>query len=344
MSTCTCESPAGRIKKRFKPEHLRLWPAGVTAILAMPNTSPPITDRAEMLRARDLHEGAFCDIGIFYGATDDNAEEIAQNADLACGLKIYLNDTFGPLRVETLAALRSHFEAWPAHKPIVLHAEELSVAESIGMSATYGKPVHIAHVSRGEEIRLIAAAKEAGLPVTCEVAPHHLFLCVEDFERLGPYGDMPTALGQPEGSRNQLWSFMDFVDCIATDHAPHTRAEKESDSPPPGVPGLETTLPLMLTAVDEGRLSLERLIELTSVRPAQIFGINTPQESEVDIEIGPRWTLPASGWFTQPDWSAFAGMEVTGRVLATRLRGETVYENGRILAAAGSGQVLFEQA
>ena len=335
--------PGGTHKETLQTGTSAALAGGVTALLAMPNTSPPITSRAEMLRARELHQGAYCDLGIFYGATDDNAAEIAQSADLACGLKIYLNDTFGPLRVETLAALRSHFEVWPAHKPIVLHAEKLSVAEAIGMSATYGKPVHIAHVSRGEEIRLIAAAKEAGLAVTCEVAPHHLFLCAEDFERLGPYGDMRPRLASPE-DRATLWEFMEFFDCIATDHAPHTRDEKESGSPPPGVPGLETTLPLMLTAVEEGRLSLERLIELTSERPAELFGIRTPAESEVDIEIGPRWTLPERGWFTQPDWSAFAGMEVAGRVLATRLRGETVYEKGRILASAGTGQVLFEQA
>jgi carbamoyl-phosphate synthase/aspartate carbamoyltransferase/dihydroorotase len=109
-----------------------------------------------------------------------------------------------------------------------------------------------------------------------------------------------------------LWANLDVVDCIATDHAPHTVAEKRGPEPPPGVPGLETMLPLMLTAVHEGRLTLERLIELTSTNPRRIFDLPQPPDSFVEVEIGPARELPEPGYHTRPDWSPFAGMTARG--------------------------------
>lgn len=332
--------PGGEHKETVASGTSAALAGGVTAVLAMPNTSPPITDGASLDAARAAHAEARCDVGIFLGATDDNAEAAAAAAAGACGLKIYVNETFGPLRVEALPTLAAHFAAWPRGKPIVLHAEEVAVATAIGLGATYGQHVHIAHVSRAQEIELIAAAKQAGLRVTCEVAPHHLFLCETDLPRLGTFGLMRPPLARP-ADRDALWSHLDAVDCIATDHAPHSREEKAGPKPPPGVPGLETTLPLMLTAVHEGRLTLERLVELCSTTPARLFGIETPNESSVEVEIGPARQLPERGWQTKPDWSAFAGMTVHGRVLRTTLRGQVVFEDGRITARPGAGRVLF---
>ncbi len=314
---------------------------GITAVLAMPNTKPPITDGAGLDAARAIHAAeARCDVGLYLGATDSNAIEAAAAADRACGLKIYLNDTFGTLRIETLSALRAHFVAWPKNRPIVLHAEQTNVAVSIALARVHGRSVHIAHVSRAEEIELIADAKAAGLDVTCEVAPHHLFLTEDDIPTLGAFGHMRPPLARP-ADRDALWAHIDVIDCIATDHAPHTRDEKAGESPPPGVPGLETTLPLMLTAVHDGRLTLDRLVELTSTWPAARFGIQTPGESQVEVEIGPAWVLPERGWRTAVDWSAFAGMTVRGRVVSTELRGQVVFDGNEVLAAPGSGRVLF---
>ncbi len=138
--------------------------------------------------------------------------------------------------------------------------------------------------------------------------------------------------------RDALWANLDVVDCIATDHAPHTLAEKQAESPLPGVPGLETMLPLLLTAVYEGRLALERLVELTCTRPRAIFCLPSQPDTYVEVVPQTRWTLPSSGWHTQCDWSPFAGMTVTGRVLRTVLRGQTVYEDGQVLATPGNGQ------
>lgn len=334
-------SPGGPHKETVTTGTAAALAGGVTAVLAMPNTTPPITDGPRLAAARIEHgRSALCDVGLFVGATDGNANAARACAPHACGLKVYYNDTFGPLRIEKLSSLAAHFQAWPVGKPIVMHAEDVGVAAAIGLAGAYAQHVHIAHVSTGDEIRLIAAAKEAGLPVSCEVSPHHLFLSDEDLPRLGPYGRMRPGLGTA-ADRDALWEHLPVVDCIATDHAPHTRDEKESDMPPPGVPGLETTLPLMLTAVEEGRLDLDRLVELASTTPARLFGVRTPEESSVEVEIGPSWTLPERGYQTRVDWSPFAGMTVRGRVRRTVLRGAVVWQDGELRAPPGTGRLLF---
>ena len=262
---------------------------GVTTILAMPNTRPPVTAAAPLEQARALiRRQALCDVGQYAGATNENAEAVARLADRTAGLKIYLNETYGPLRIESLVALMAHLGSWPQHKPIAVHAEGPFVATMIALSWIYDRHVHICHVSRADEIRLIGAAKAQGARVTCEVTPHHLFLTEEDARRLGPLGVVRPALATPHDCE-MLWQHLDVVDCIATDHAPHTVAEKQGENPPPGMPGLETLLPLMLTAVHEGRLTLERLIELTVWNPARIFGLPHQEDTMVEVAVGAAW-------------------------------------------------------
>jgi carbamoyl-phosphate synthase/aspartate carbamoyltransferase/dihydroorotase len=337
-------NPGGAHKETVESGTAAALAGGVTAVLAMPNTSPPITDGPTLAAAAREHAAsALCDVGLFLGATAGNAAAVAAAAPGACGLKIYVNETYGPLRVEDLGTLAAHFQAWPGPRPIVVHAEGQTVAAAIGLAATYRQPVHIAHVSRADEIGLIAAAKGAGLPVTCEVAPHHLFLTAEDLPRLGPFGEVRPRLASA-ADRDALWAHLDSVDCLATDHAPHTREEKAGAKVPPGMPGLETMLPLLLTAVAEGRLTLDRLVALASTTPARIFGVPTPAESEVDVEVGPTWTLPERGWRTRVDWSPFAGRRVCGRVRRTVLRGRVAYEEGEVMVSPGYGRVLFQPA
>lgn len=334
-------NPGGAHKETVASGTAAALAGGVTALLAMPNTTPPLTDGPGLAAARAQHAAeALCDVGLYLGATHDNAAAVAAAAADACGLKIYVNDTFGPLRVEELAALDEHFATWPAARPLVVHAEGQAVAAAIGLAAAHGRGVHIAHVSRADEIRLIAAAKEAGLPVTCEVTPHHLFLTVDDQARLGPLGDVRPRLATA-ADRDALWAHLDAVDCLATDHAPHTLAEKHGDSPPPGMPGLETTLPLLLTAVADGRLTLERLVELASTAPARLFGLPAASVGEVEVELGPQWTLPDRGWQTRVDWSPFAGRRVCGRVRRTVLRGRVAWADEAVCVPPGFGRVLF---
>ncbi|MCA9875464.1 MAG: amidohydrolase family protein, partial [Anaerolineales bacterium] len=313
---------------------------GITMILAMPNTNPPLTTPAVLQAAcAQAQADIRCDVGLYAGASSEDVAQLPALAEQAVALKIYLNDTFGKLRVDDLPTLMACFREWPRQKPIALHAEKQSVAVSIGLAAVYNRPIHIVHVSRREEIELIAAAKAQGLPVTCEITPHHLFMDQADAVRLGALGDMRPVLGTPDDVA-ALWEHINStVDCIATDHAPHTLAEKRSATPPPGVAGLETSLPLMLTAVADQRLTLPRLIELMHTNPRRIFGLPEQPETQVEVEMTPT-VIRNESLYTKCGWTPFDGREVAGRVARVVLRGQVVYENGRVLAQPGDGRLI----
>lgn len=333
--------PGGEQKEDFASGTAAALAGGITMVLGMPNTSPPLTSPDALATARTrAQRDARCDVGLFAGASAVDLEHLPELASETVALKIYLNDTFGPLRVDDVPTLAACFETWPREKLIAMHAEKQSVAVGIGMAAAYDRAVHFCHISRREEIELIATAKARGLPVTCEVTPHHLFLTQSDAARLGSLGDMRPVLGT-EDDVAALWEHLDeTIDCIATDHAPHTLEEKHSANSPPGVPGLETSLPLMLTAVDEGRLSQERLVALMSSNPRRIFGLPEQEHTEVQVVIGAPYTIGNEQVHSKCGWTPFADMRVTGRVQRVILRGRVAYEDGRVLGEAGWGKLL----
>ncbi len=333
--------PGGEHKETFATGTAAALAGGVTTVLDMPNTSPPTTTAERLADKQALAAaGTRCDIGLFVGASADNVETVGQLAGQACALKIYVSATFGPLRVADWALVEAHIANWPPAKPIVVHAEGPLLPRVLLLGARYGRHIHVAHVALRQEIEAIITARQRGAYITCEVTPHHLVLSTDELPRLGPFGDVRPRLAAPD-DRLALWEYLADIDCIATDHAPHTVDEKKSSQPPPGLPGLETTLPLLLTAVETGQLSLDRLIAMTSTNPARIFNLPRDAGAIVEVEVGPRYRLPKHGWQTKPDWSPFSGYEVAGRVLKTSLRGKTVFEDGKVLAQPGSGRVLF---
>ena len=332
--------PGGEQKEEISTGTAAALAGGVTLVLSMPNTYPPIIDASAFALVRKLVAGkALCDVALYLGASEENAAQTAALSSQAAGLKIYLDQTYGPLRMRNLAALLSHFSTWPAQRPIAVHAEGLSAAMAIGLARSFGRRLHLCHVSLAAEIALIRAAKASGADLTCEVTPHHLFLTEADAARLGSYGAMKPPLGT-EADRAGLWENLDVVDCIATDHAPHTRDEKEGDNPPPGVPGLETMLPLLLTAVAEGRLDLDRLMELTHQTPRRIFGLPAQPETWVEVDLQARYALGQDGIYTKCGWTPFEGMSAQGRINRVVLRGRTAFEGGRILLEPGFGRVV----
>ena len=332
--------PGGEHKEDFTTGTAAALAGGITMILGMPNTTPPITTKEILDHTRELAAGgALCDVGLYAGASPEHTAGLPAMAPKAAALKIYLNDTFGPLRVEDVPTLRACFQTWPYEKLIAMHAEKQSVAVGIGLAAAYSRPVHFCHISRREEIELIADAKMQGLPITCEVTPHHLFLDEGDAARLGTLGDMRPVLGTADDVA-ALWEHINStIDCIATDHAPHTLAEKASAAPPPGVPGLETSLLLMLSAVAEERLNLERLVALMHDNPRRLFDLPEQPDTRVEVDLSPA-TLRNENTRSKCGWTPFHGQEVPGRIVRVILRGETVYEDGRVLAAPGDGRVI----
>jgi dihydroorotase len=340
--------PGGEQKEDLDSGTAAALAGGVTLVLDMPNTQPPIVDSQGLATKRRLaRQKARCDVGFFLGATAENAAEAAALARRAVGLKIYLDATYGPLGIQmsakmpgaALAALLAHFCTWPADRPIAVHAEGLSAAMAIGLARTFGRRLHVCHISLAAEIALVRAAKAAGMNLSCEVTPHHLFLDQTDARRLDAYGHMKPPLASA-ADVSALWANLEVVDQIATDHAPHTRAEKEGKTPPPGVPGLETMLPLLLTAVAEGRLSLERMVELVHGAPQRIWGLPRQVETWVEVDPDARHILGQSPLQTRCGWTPFAGMAVRGQVRRTVLRGQTAWQDGQVLAEPGTGYVV----
>ena len=325
---------------------------GVTMLLAMPNTKPPIFAAATLDLALEVARSkARCDYAQFLGAGPENTDW-DRHAGLprrAAGLKMYLDSTFGQLRLDDMTLWQDHFKTWPKGLPIVAHSESRSMAAVILMAAIYDRPVHIAHISLKEEVLLIKAARERGIKVTCEVCPHHLFLTKDDIPAIVGAGlrpALPGATGRGEvrprlASKEDvdaLWANLDVIDCFATDHAPHTLAEKDGENPPPGFPGLETMLPLLLTAVDVGRLTLDDLLQKMVINPRKIFSLPEQPETWVEVDENANYEIRAADMHSRCGWTPFEGWQVKGRVMRVVLRGREAFKDGEILVDPGYGK------
>ena len=322
---------------------------GVTMVLAMPNTKPPIFDAETLDLALDAaKQKARCDYAQFLGAGSDNTDWGRHKALplLAAGLKMYLDQTFGELCLDSMTLWQQHFQHWPKELPLVAHSESRSMAAVILMAAIYDRPVHIAHISLKEEILLIKAAKERGIKVTCEVCPHHLFLTKDDIPSIVGAGLVPAHVGRGEvrprlatkEDVEALWANLDVIDCFATDHAPHTLAEKDSDNPPPGFPGLETALPLLLTAVSEGRLTINDVLSRMVTNPRRIFNLPEQPEAWVEVDENATYEIRSAEMHSRCGWTPFESWKVKGRVTRVLLHGCEAFKDGKILVEPGFGR------
>jgi len=336
-------TPGGEHKEDFRTGSAAALAGGLTTLLAMPNTQPPLVSSKEwtIAQTRAIQE-SLCDVFLFAGGTDNQIDELTELAQKAIGLKIYLNETYGPLRVGSVEGLDKIVQSWHPNKPIAFHAEGESVDIAIDMAARYQRHIHICHVSSKKEIERIADAKVRGLRVTCEVTPHHLFLSDADAVRLGTLGDMRPRLA-PQSDVDALWEHINTtIDCVASDHAPHTLAEKglaadgshkpPEEKIPPGVPGLESTLPLMLSAAHEGRLSYERITALLYTNPRQIYHLPEQPDTWVDVDPASSYNFPDHPLYTKCGWSPFTGRRMTGLVTDVIFKGKTVYKDGKVLS------------
>lgn len=314
---------------------------GFTTVMDMPNNAVPITtlERLEDKLASARRQ-VVCDIGFHFGTLGDNFDEFPKVIDKVTGLKIYLNVTTGGFVLDK-EKLIDAYKAWPETKPILLHveADDKELLDTVlSVMKQVKKQTHICHVSSIGELTLAMKAKELGLPVSCGTTPDYLFLSDEDRPKIGAYMHMKP---RPKTKRDQkfLWEHIDAVDIIESDHAPHTKAEKESDNPPFGAPGLETSLPLMLTAESEGRITRQQLIDKFHTNPARIFGIKPDDSTKVEVYMG-EYEIRNEDLLSKSGWSQFAGWRVVGKVRRVTLRGKVVFEDGKVLAKPGSGRIL----
>lgn len=331
-------------KATFASETAAAVAGGYWAVFDMPNTPPEtITHNALKHKHEALTQQAVCDWGVYAGASQaDNTAEYEAMAPETCGLKIFNNSTTGNLLIADQATRDKHYAAWPQGRIIAVHAEEETVLDILELVRKYRKPTHFLHISSQREISYLRAAKEEGLPITIGVCPHHLYMTERDVDTLKGYAMMKPPL-KTQADVDALWQALadGIVDVIESDHAPHTRAEKEAKHPAYGVPGLETTLPLLLTAVTAGRLTLEQVILLVADNPRRIWQLECPQETYALVDLDIQYTLDNANLHTQCSWSPFDGMQVQGRVVETWIRGRKVYDGERILVEQGFGQALF---
>ncbi len=317
---------------------------GYWAVFDMPNTPPSTINRAALnrkLTSLDLH--AVCDYGAYFGASQSgNFHEYLAIHEDVCGLKMFCNDTTGDLLIEDQNERSKHIHAWDNGKVLSVHAEGQTVLEILELVRKDQGATHFLHISTAEEIGYLTAAKEEGLPITIGVCPHHLWLTQDDVSVLGSKGMMKPEL-KTKVDQDALWQALQngIIDIVESDHAPHTLEEKSGDAPVYGVPGLETTLPLLCTAVDEGRLTVEQMIDFVSINPRKIFGVTAPDETYTLVDLDSAYIINDGNLQTQCGWSPFSGMRVSSKVMETWIRGTKVYDGEQVLVEEGFGQGIY---
>eukprot|EP00286_Rhodomonas_abbreviata_P025981 CAMPEP_0181292882 /NCGR_PEP_ID=MMETSP1101-20121128/2757_1 /TAXON_ID=46948 /ORGANISM="Rhodomonas abbreviata, Strain Caron Lab Isolate" /LENGTH=2225 /DNA_ID=CAMNT_0023397409 /DNA_START=197 /DNA_END=6874 /DNA_ORIENTATION=+ len=310
---------------------------GITMICAMPNTNPSVVDAESMKTVSDIASAkALCDYGLYVGATMQNMSTAKKCVDAVALCMELDHPTTESLQINDLTVWMSHFETWPSSLPIVVRAESKTLAAVLMMAMMYDRAIHVCALSRREEIMVVREAKRRGAKVTCGVAPHHLFLSEDNVDALKGLGSVRPRLATQK-DLDALWENMDIIDVFSSHHAPHTKEEKLSENPPPGFPGLETMLPLLLTAVSEGKLTIEDLILRIHTNPRRIFLLPEQPDTYVEIDLDRKWEIPESLPQTKCGWTPFAGRKVVGTVSRVVLRGELVYLDGQVLADPGMG-------
>lgn len=331
-------------KATFYTETCAAVAGGYWAVFDMPNTPPETISRVALDRKNEaMSAHAVCDWGIYAGASQaDNTDEYKAMAEDTCGLKIFNNSTTGNLLIDNQAMREKHYAAWTGKRVIAVHAEEETVLDILELVRKYRKRTHFLHISSRREIHYLRAAKEEGLPITIGVCPHHLYLTEADVATMGSYAMMKPPL-KTQADADALWQAISdgVVDMIESDHAPHSKADKEAENPAYGVTGLETTLPLMLTAVADRRVTLERVIEMVADNPRRIWGLDCPNDTYALVDLGAEYTIDCQNLFTKPKITPFDGMRVRGKVLETWIRGVQVFDGERIFVEGGFGENLF---
>lgn len=351
---------------------------GVTSFLEMPNTDPPTINQAALDdKLRRAAEKSVANYGFFIGATPDNLDEL-NRVNPACGIKIFMGASTGSLLVdkaedlerifanggrliavhaEDEARIRARSQQFKGRTDIAVHSEirdnqcALQATElALSLSKKYRRRLHILHLSTREEVELLRQDKPAW--VTAEVIPNHLLLNVNDYAALGTLVQMNPPIRRPEDN-TALWAGLHdgVIDFIATDHAPHTLEEKRKPYPesPAGMPGVETSLPLMLTEMQAGRCTLAEIQKWMCHGPAEAYGIRHKGKIlegwDADLTlVDMAHTRPVRDeeMFTKVRWSPFNGRILTGWPICTIVGGSVAYDHGKIREGAHGRPLSFE--
>lgn len=303
---------------------------GYTQILDMPNNNPPTVTPQTLLQKEKLASGrVWCDVGFNFGATADSAKYFKLVAKKVFCAKVYMTSTTGSLLVDRLKDRELIFKSWTSSLPIMVHAEGEMVEVAIKLAKKYQKALHVCHIT-ADQLKAIENARRDNLEITCEVTPHHLFLNKSDSKNLGPFAIMKPPL-MSKGDQEKLWQNLDKIDIISTDHAPHTLEEKKSKPTPFGVPGLETNLPILFSAIADGRMTTERLIEMCATNPRRIFHLPAQPDTFVLVDFSTTFNISEENFFSKCKWTPFEGKHGRGVVKKVVIRGKVVYSEDQFI-------------
>lgn len=343
--------PGLTYKEDFYTGSMAAAAGGITTFFDMPNTVPPTLTYFDIEEKRFLAKKSLVNYGFYIGASKDNLAEIKKanyGKEAGCnvpGTKLFMNLSTGKMMIDDKDTIRQIFRN---SRLVAVHAEGPKVDEAIQYAIKTGTRLYLCHISTADEIKIIKEYRNesefARKNVFVEVTPHHLFLTEKDFEEQGAFAKMIPGL-KAKKDQSALWDAIadGTVDVIGTDHAPHTIEEKKAkENQPSGVPGEETMLPLMLDAVNKGKLELKKLVELTSRNPARIFGIRNKgrivEGCDADltiIDMGLANEVRNEELKTKCRWSPFNGWRLKGWPVATIVGGKVVCNHGKIYKNTG---------
>jgi allantoinase len=378
--------PGMEYKEDFLSGSLAAAAGGVTTVFEMPNTYPPTSNRQALRQKRELALGrSYVDFGLYGVILPDNEEELTGLAsEGATGFKLFMGETTGKnpppddgvifaafrraaeldlvvgvhaendpvlqrLKRELKKAGRTDPKAHLDSRPPFVEAE--AVCRALTLAEEAGNRLHVHHLSSRQGAKQVLGAKRRGMPVSCEVLISHLLLDETAYER---YGNL-VQLNPPIRTREHveyLWEELNrgHIDCVATDHAPHSLKEQRRSNVWEGVGGfigVETLLPLLLDSVAKGQISLELMVQVSSENPAKIYDLY-PRKGSLEVgadadfvlvDLGASYPLKDSEFHSKHPISPYDGWKVRGRPLSTYLRGHCVFGEGQVVSPP-SGQML----
>lgn len=354
---------------------------GVTGVFEMPNTNPLTTTRETFeekirLGTRRMH----CDFAFYIGGTHDNVAQLPELERLpgCAGVKVFMGSSTGSLLVpddsgveailraiSRRAAFHSEDEyrleerkhlrvpGDPSSHPVWRDPEAavLSTRRLVALARKTGKRVHILHISTAEEMVFLAAHKDVA---SVEVTPHHLTLDETAYARLGTYAQMNPPV-RDKAHREGIWAGVQngVADVLGSDHAPHTREEKDHAYPAShsGMTGVQTLVPIMLDHINQGRMSLERFVDMTSHGPNRLFGIANKGRIAVGydadltvVDLKRRETITNDWVKSRAGWTPYDGVDVTGWPVGTIVRGNKVMWQGELVTPSVGQPMRFLEA
>jgi len=352
---------------------------GVTSVFEMPNTNPPTSNFKEFNNKLNAAKNRmFCNYAFYFGATPDNMKELASVNTLegCCGVKLFAGSSTGNLLVSKEKDIEKVISN--SSKIISVHSEDENILLSrkkfikegdvsshpvwrneecalestkrvVGIAEKYKKKIHILHVTTKQEIDFFSKKRDN---VTFEITPQHLTLFAPDcYEKLKTFSQMNPPI-RTKDHHDRLWDAVknSLVSTIGSDHAPHTKEEKNKKYPlsPSGMPGVQTLLPVMLDHVNNGKLKLEQLVKLVCENPCDLFGIKNKgyikenYDADLTIVDMKKEVVIKDSWIeSKCGWTPFNNYKVKGFPVATIVNGEIVMDNNKIVSNAKGKPLNF---